>query len=208
MIMSIAIILRKNPSHNWFRNIILAALQYPAGDHVLICSGFFQELFNNSSYRISLEGNIASLLARNNISVTTVGIHNPSWLPSYRNFRDSLLNAGVSVTSLVTNYLHWHAKVLILKASNNPILGIVGSSNMTRNAFSNSSPFNYEADVFLWEDTNANINPVMAEQLAQIEDPNELIRAPYDPELNHGLSIPRRLIDLEKEVLSTPLKQL
>jgi len=35
-----------------------------------------------------------------------------------------------------------------------------------------------------------------------------LIRAPYDPELNHGLSIPRRLIDLEKEVLSTPLKQL
>lgn len=206
--MSIAIILRKNPAHNWFRDIILAALQFPAGDNILICSGFFQELFNNNSYRISLEGNIANILSRNNVSVTTVGIHNPSWLQSYRNFRDSLLNTGVSVTSLVTNYLHWHAKVLILKLGNNPILGIVGSSNMTRNAFSTSLPFNYEADVFLWEDSNAKINPIMEEQLAQIEDPNELIRAPYNTAMNHGLTIPMRLINLEKEVLSTPLHKL
>lgn len=206
--MSIAIILRKNPSHNWFRNIIIAAAQSSVGNNMLICSGFFQELFRNSSYQASLEGNIARILSNNNISVTTIGVHNPSWLQSYRNFRDSLLNAGVSVTSLVANYLHWHAKVLILKVDNNPILGIVGSSNITRNAFSNSSPFNYEADVFLWEDTNTRINSFMVEQLLQIEDPNEVIHAPYDAELNHGMSIPVRLINLENEIRSTQLREL
>lgn len=206
--MGLAIILRKRAVTNRFRDILLAVCGSGAGDEALICSGFFQELYKTSTYRASHEGNFAQCLANNNVAVTTVGVHNSSWIRPYKNFRNALTTAGVRTTALFVSGLHWHAKVFIYKNKSAPLFGIIGSSNMTRNAFSTSSPFNYESDVFLWEDTHSVLNPIMEQQLSEIEDPDEIIRAPYDPEMNKGLSIPQRLIRLEKEIHSSKMKEL
>lgn len=148
--MGIAIYLRKSKNINYFRDIILDSINSGEGDSAIICSGFFQENFKNNSYQVSLEGNFADSLKNNNIKLTTIGIHNSTWKNSYRNFVNNLRTKGVNITPLYKNRLRWHAKVYILKRENNPLLGIVGSSNFTRTAFSVNTTFNYEADVVLW----------------------------------------------------------
>lgn len=206
--MGLAIILRKNGNTNRFRDIVIAAISAGCGDDLLLCSGFFQETYHGNAYRASQEQQFARLLSQNNVRVTTVGIHNYSWRLSYKNFANSLAQAGVVVTALIKPTLHWHAKVLILKRGGTPVLGIVGSSNITRNAFSVSTPFNYESDVYMWDDTDGTVFGMMEQQLARIENPEELIRAPYDPQTNGNMTIPQRLIRLEQEVMSEEYHKL
>lgn len=153
--MGLMIFLRKRAQINWFRDIVIDSINSGAGNRVILCSGFFQE---GGKYHASIERNLAEVLHNRSIEITTIGIHNHNWLQKYKNFRNSLLYAGVNITAKYTSNLKWHAKIFNLKNNTNPILGIIGSSNITRPAFSDNVPFNYEADIVLWSKENRTID--------------------------------------------------
>jgi hypothetical protein len=53
--MPIAIVLRKKPHVNAFRDLIVDVLGSGSTDEALLCSGFFQENFKGSAYQASAE---------------------------------------------------------------------------------------------------------------------------------------------------------
>lgn len=205
--MSIAILLRKVASPNRFRDAFLASLSVPGTSEILICSGFFQEYFKQSPYQISQEGRLARRLAASKANVITVGIHNYSWLGSYRQLCRSLRAANVQLDPRCVSGLKWHAKVLIVSNQAGPFFGIVGSSNLTKNAFGTSSPFNYETDVLLWIGGRNLIGRYIRDALTGAA-PDELIRASYSRKKNGGLSLRDWLWQLREDVLSFASKPL
>ncbi|MFC2042472.1 phospholipase D family protein [Chloroflexota bacterium] len=206
--MPIAIILRNRYNVNRFRDLMIQVIRSRGGDNVLLCSGFFQENFR-SDYQASQELAFANVLAQANIDLITVGIHNNTWLPSYRKFKQNLLAAGVNLDAKYKYGLKWHAKVFILSRGSLPVFGIIGSSNITRNAFSLSKPFNYECDTILWLDGDQHIEGIVNEFLAADDfDEYEVIRASYQIELNRNLSIADRLNRLKSEILESGLRDL
>jgi len=212
--MPLAITLRTSLHANHFNQIFVSAINTGVPNEILLCSGFFQENFRGSAFQASLEPGFVAGLVANRITLTTVGIHHSGWLASYKQFRDNLLLAGVNITSLYKPALKWHAKIAIFKQAGQPILGVIGSSNMTSNAFGtqrNPSPpryFNYESDVILWDETAINLFPIFNELQNSPGSSQQFIRAPYLIDENFGLSVADRLKFLEGEVLGTGLRAL
>ncbi|MFT9027295.1 phospholipase D family protein [Acetobacter indonesiensis] len=204
--MSISIVLRTDGSRNIFRDAIISALGSKCLDEALLCSGFFQDNFKKSAYKVSDERSLARVCAASGIALTTVGIHNSTWKPAYKNFRDNMNAAGVSIKCMYKNGMRWHAKVFIGSKNGNPIFGIVGSSNMTRNAFSTGAKFNNECDVFIWDRRSpiASLGDMIAERLGD----QIVIRAPYVPRMNDGLSVSQTLGRIQSEVLGSDLQEL
>jgi hypothetical protein len=203
--MPIAIVLRKKPHVNAFRDLIVGVLGSGAADTALLCSGFFQENFKGSAYQASAEKGLASACAKSGVKLTTVGIHNGTWKASYLNFEANMIAGGARVNCLYKNRLAWHAKVFVASNRDAPVFGIVGSSNITRNAFSVGGQFNNECDVILWPDSS--VLGALVDNLFS-DDFGSIIRAPYLPEENGQLSIEERLTGLREEVMSQDLRAL
>lgn len=208
--MGLIIFLRKRLTENKFREVVLDSINTGTGNKVILCSGFYQEnWFRNPSYEVSSEGSLDQILKNNNIELTTVGVHNAAWVQAYKNFRNNLRSKGVNITSKISKSYHWHAKIFILKMDDKPILGIVGSSNMTKPAFGISGSFNFESDVFMWIDNNIKISNIMntlVSDLGQFND--EIIIADYDVDKNFGLTIEDRLKQLERGIFEVELNDL
>ena len=198
--MNVAIILRKTHNVNIFRDVMLHSISNNCNSNVLLCSGFFQELFGKQSYQATLEQNFANILATNNINLTNIGIHNNFWLPSFKNFHVNLCNANVNVKSYRIKGNKWHAKIFIIKFQEHPLLCIIGSSNITRPAFSDTIPFNYESDVILIPDSNYKKN--ITNILNEFNQNNDILFSKYSPEFNNGLSLEERISELEREILN------
>ena len=195
--MPIAIVLRTRGSQNTFRDVIISSLASNYVDEALLCSGFFQDNFKNSTYQVSSERSLANVCSQSGVSLTTVGIHNATWKPAYRNFKNNMmLKVG----------LRWHAKAFIASQNGTPNIGIVGSSNMTRNAFSTGARFNKECDVYIW-DGNSPINS-LASRIADELDDQIVVRAPYMPSMNNGQSVSNLLGRIRNEVLNGDLSEL
>jgi hypothetical protein len=150
---ALAIILRKQLLFNRFRDLMISVINTGHGDNALLCSGFFQEDFKGYGYKASRELNFANVIAKNNVELTTVGVYHYSWKPSYLNFKNNLVAAGVNIKAKYMQGLNWHAKVFILSKGSDPIFGIIGSSNITRRAFGSIVDFNYECDTVIWPDS-------------------------------------------------------
>lgn len=206
--MAIAIILRNKLPVNKFRDLLIGSIKTKAGNKALLCSGFFQENFKGSPYQASQELNFANEVASSGIELNTVGIHNWAWKQSYKDFQNNMLSAGGNVNCYYKTGLKWHAKVFILFKDDSPIFGIIGSSNITRNAFGSLTNFNYECDVMIWPDTNVVINNWMNEQTESIESPYDIIKAPYIAEMNNGITVQERLNNLAEEIFSSGIKIL
>lgn len=212
--MPLAITLRTNLQANHFNRIFVTALNTGVPDEVLLCSGFFQENLRGSAFQASLEPGFVTGLVANKIRLTTVGIHHAGWFGSYQTFRNNLVRRGVTLTALYKPSLKWHAKIAIFKQAGDPVLGIIGSSNMTSSAFgtlSNPIPprnFNYESDVIIWDESRISIAKILDELQSADGANQQVIRAPYLPDENSGLSVADRLAFLEREVLGTGLRAL
>lgn len=205
--MPIAIVLRTSGHTNFFRDAMIRALDSGEAGEALLCSGFFQENFHNSAYRASTEQMMADVCARNRVKLTTVGIHNHTWKHSYRNFRESLVAAGVDLSCLYKAGMRWHAKVFIASLPGGaPHFGIVGSSNITRNAFSTGANYNNECDVFMW--TRASPVSALVESLTEAADDRIIIRAPFLRSYNQGKTLPELLANIKAQVLAQDLKDL
>lgn len=204
--MPITIVLRTSGTTNVFRDTVVDVLGSGHVDEALLCSGFFQENFKGSAYQASTEKLLGSVCAKSKVKLTTVGIHNNTWKPSYRNFKASMLACGANISCMYKAKMHWHAEVFIASVSGVPCLGIVGSSNITRNAFSTGTQYNNECDVFMW----AKDSPIseLAGQVSERLDSQIIVRAPYLRRYNQGLSLSQQLFRIQEEVLGQDIKEL
>lgn len=210
--MSLLIIFRKSAPVNRFHDLLIKAIESGEGDSALLCSGFFQEMNN---YSAAFDSGLCCALRNNNVSITTIGVHNNQWRRRYVEFRNKLVSCGNNVNAYLCHNYHWHAKVFILKKNDIPIFGIIGSSNMTRNAFGNTVPFNFEADVVLWDINNNAINDLCQSQTqSNTENISEnvlddLVYADYNLERNNGRSAMDKLKEIENEIINgTTLNEL
>ena len=195
--MSLLIILRKQLSPNRFNELLLNSIDSGEGDNAIICSGFFQE----NAFSASFTTGLCCTLRRNKINLTTIGVYNNSWVPQYKTFRDNLISCGNTVSAKKTRNNKWHAKIFILKKGNDPIFGIIGSSNMTSRAFGIWRDFNSEADVVLWDTSMTKINALCQQQTETNNDNiDDVIYADYNNERNRNKTAMDRLRDLEKEL--------
>lgn len=198
--MSIALLFRNQATPNLFRDAVLAACDIPAAKEILICSGFFQNNFKGSAYMASREGALATKLKQSSAGVITVGVHNASWMPAFNRFNADLLAAGVNVSPRRAAHHHWHAKVFIVSTARGPVFAAIGSSNFTRNAFSTSLPYNYEADVLLWVPQARGVSRQVA-TILQDAPATDVIRAPYNARRNGQLTVRQRLQDLREKII-------
>lgn len=206
--MGIAIVLRQTLHVNLFRDFLVGSIQRRFGDSALLCSGFFQEQFKASSYKATDELNFSQEVATSKLQLTTVGIHNNAWKPSYVNFKNNMLIKGANIQAYYKSGSKWHAKVFILSLQNKPIFGIIGSSNITRSAFGTIQNFNFECDVMLWDKSNVSLSKWMEESISKVESPFDIIQAPYDKSKNGNITISDRLEKIKNEILNSGLVQL
>lgn len=97
----------------------------------------------------------------------------------------------------------WHAKVFLAKQGTVPLVGIIGSSNITRRAFGLDKDFNYECDVVFWGETVPDIDKAMSAAIGDSGDISDVIVTNYDD--NHPANrqpLQDRLSSLELEILA------
>lgn len=206
--MRLIILLRKDSNVNLFRDILIDSIASGEGDECYLGSGFFQELkktkngvdnYRASKEKSSSQNRLCCSLAKHNFKITTIGVHNSTWKKPYAEFCNALHAHGIRLTSYFLSK-SWHAKTFILLKDRRPILGIIGSSNMTRPAFSSGGTFNYEADVVMWDDSIRGLDGIMSSVIEGNENPFGLIVTDYDPDKNKGVSIADRLNGIIGEI--------
>lgn len=97
----------------------------------------------------------------------------------------------------------WHAKVFLAKQGKAPLVGIIGSSNITRRAFGLDKDFNYECDVVFWDESVPDIDRAMSAAIGDPGDVSDVIVTNYDD--NHPANrqpLQLRLSALESEILA------
>ena len=99
--------------------------------------------------------------------------------------------------------MRWHAKVFLAKHGNQPLVGIIGSSNITRRAFGLDKDFNYECDVVLWEEGVPEIDRAIDTAIGDTGDISDVIVTNYDDSHRANRQpLSNRLLTLETEILS------
>jgi hypothetical protein len=95
----------------------------------------------------------------------------------------------------------WHAKIFLAKAAGEPVMAVMGSSNVTRRAFGEFPQFNYECDVVMWDETRVNINGVVQEAIADGGEKLDVVMTTYD-EAHPANRVPLRdrVLNLETEI--------
>jgi phosphatidylserine/phosphatidylglycerophosphate/cardiolipin synthase-like enzyme len=146
--MHLLTIFRNQYNINLFNELLINGIKY--GDEILMCSGFFQENFRNSSYMASQEHNFITNLMNHTKVLKTIGVYNNIWKQSYINFVNNIRSTGVNIIPKIIKSGKWHAKIFIVFENSIPVFCIIGSSNITNSAFSLNKKFNYEADIVIW----------------------------------------------------------
>jgi len=182
--MPIRITLRSTVEFSPYRELLSRLIESPAGDSVLLCSGYIQTLGRYNILRDGLLGSIKKGCGAGKV-ITVAGSFedenrskyapnrepNPYWLDSYKNFIRNLRGAKVSVEPYIAPERNWHAKIAIRLRDDEPVAALIGSSNLTRPAYSlNADKWNFEGDVMIWSD------PAL----------NEHFRRPFNANLTYG----------------------
>lgn len=200
----VAIFLRKTGSVNKFRAVILGALRTELVDNALLCSGFFQD---DGKYSAGADFDLISHRKCNPLKVTTLGLYSYSWKAQYSTFFTQLQAKNkcpcFSAVQMRIPSMGWHAKVFLAKQGTVPLVGIIGSSNITRRAFGLDKDFNYECDVVFWNESVPDIDRAMSAAIGDPGDISDVIVTNYDD--NHPANrqpLQDRLTSLEAEILA------
>lgn len=210
----VAIILRKSQAINRFRKIILDCFASNEFDEHLLCSGFFQErgkYFASSCFSASTPTHPCHKL------VTVIGVYNKLWSGDFDQFTTRLrgikCSCGIplNVQRRKVRRYHWHAKIFIAFMRGKPLIGIIGSSNITGRAFGLFKDWNYEADVVLWDDAHVASKNIVGAALNFLENELpafEVIICDYasnDP-INRDLTMQEKLLKLVEEINNTSVE--
>jgi len=203
--MPIAIFLRRSAAINHFRRCLVGALGSGHGTRAWISSGFFQD---RPSYSASSDLQFVAAAKRVR-SLRTFGVYNGMWLADYKTFASNLKASKVRIRPFKVKGLRWHAKIFLLATPRWPLFALIGSSNITRSAFGNSAPFNYESDVAIWSDRSQRLS-ISFERIVFGGDASrgEVILADYDPQKNQDITIEQRLEGLMRDLQSLPTVDL
>ncbi len=141
------------------------------------------------------------------LKLTTVGLYSYTWKNQYLIFGQNIktLNPTPNFTFIQKRMkgMNWHSKIFIAKSSNVPVVGVIGSSNITSRAFGTQSPFNYECDVIMWSEINSVINQAINNAIGDAGEGSGVIVANYDAiHPANQETLEQRLILLEKEILN------
>ena len=216
----IAVIVSTISAVNLFRSAVLQAFAAPHHSNFLICSGFFHE---RNPQKGPFYASRAFIGARTTFpvgsSITIVGAYNPS-CTEYADFANALrsnlknnhgLPLRVRQRYAIRKWQNrWHAKVFIAAEKRIPRFAVVGSSNLTRNAFG-TGPVNNETDVIIWDDSHAPTRRAANAALESLGDGTPAGDRPHIVIANYDHSDPRnssplpmnlRLVQLWKDVLA------
>ncbi len=199
----VAIFLRNTGTVNKFRRTILNTLRTDLVDEALVCSGFFQD---NGKYSAGVDFDLISHRACSPLKITTLGLYSYSWKAQYATFFSQLnaTNSCACFSSVQKRIpsMGWHAKVFLAKQANKPLVGIIGSSNITRRAFGEFKDFNYECDVVMWEESVPEIDAAINDAIGDPGNVSDVIVANYDENhLANRRPLQDRLLTLEAEIL-------
>lgn len=196
--------MRKTGSLNKFRAAILGALRTDIVDNALLCSGFFQD---DGRYSAGADFDLTSHRSCSPLKITALGLYSYSWKAQYSSFFAQLQaqNACVCFSAVQKRIpsMGWHAKVFLAKRGNTPLVGIIGSSNITRRAFGLDKDFNYECDVVFWDESVPEIDRAISAAIGDPGDVSDVIVTNYDE--NHPANrqpLQTRLLSLEAEILA------
>jgi hypothetical protein len=203
---NIAILLRSDKNKNRFRSVLLACFASDELPNLLMGSGFFQEYVGKKSFLSSAQFATKPPSLPCQKKLILIGLYSSSnWLGQYSSFADAMTGItcqcgiGPSVLPFRIKRDHWHAKAFLAANSNEDFkVGIIGSSNLTSRTFGLNLPFNYEADIVLWDNQDNTTNSVI--QAALETDGNadsDVILATYDGRI----SIPDRLGALYDQII-------
>jgi len=215
----LALVLSTVPSNNVFRAALTGAFRSGYFNDFLVCSGFFHERTNSKGPFYASKA-LHTRTLPDPSTVTVVGAYDPS-ATEFDDFVKNLASslgtvAGSPVPiaqrrSLKKYANRWHAKIFIARNATHHGFAVVGSSNLTRNAF-DASPSNNEADVVIWDDSNMIAQKVATEALTGRQDgapdaaplPNVIVGNydPNDPRNSAPLQMNDRLSTLWQDVLS------
>lgn len=205
--MPIRIALRQGADNSPFRRMLDSLIQAPLGDSIMLCSGYVQE-DPLGSFRI-LDDLLPMIKASTSLPriVTVAGKLSGNWSDSYRHFVDRLRAAGMQIDAFYAPRRNWHAKIALRIDQNDPVAGIVGSSNLTRPAF--DAPYhgwNFEADVLIWKPSTASNLHFRNLDLVGSPGPGiiDAILDPDIPQLDEG----EQLRSIHRHILSSDLQPL
>ena len=164
-------IIRNSKRRSLFKDIIQDVIHSKLGDTCYITSGFFSESPQKSGYLVSSDPSYNNLSfvtnPDKNLSFVLRGSFNKTHNNNLLNFYKALVKAQYRV-SLFSTAIKRHEKVFIYEKNGIPLIEIIGSSNLTKNAYGTQNTFNYEADLVIINDENIgkivnniiNINPI------------------------------------------------
>lgn len=202
--MSIKITLRRNIEFSPFRKQLLEICSFPIQGNLILCSGYIWE---GSTYSVLNDDLLAAIkkgLCGNKIICVAGKLQTKpvNWVQHYKDFVNKISSHGISVEAKVAPRRNWHAKIAIrMNSKNQPIVAIVGSSNLTGPAFGeNRYAWNYECDVTLWSDKEQ-WDHVLDNHTDQTEnDPFTSIETVLDPNKPNQPDIDERLNVLVEDI--------
>lgn len=199
---NVIVLLRRTATSNLFHDVLIQAIANEAFERAMLCSGFFQEKPNFSA-SLALVPQYAPNFRRTHLQLTTVGIYNNLWRPQFDTFVWSLqIACPTYLTVQKRRTSRWHAKVFIAWEDGVPAFGIIGSSNMTRPAFGKSKPFNFEADVVMWDPACCGSSEFGARAFAERRPGHEFMVASYSDSRSNGeLFVSDRLGNLAAQIM-------
>ncbi|MBU4423060.1 MULTISPECIES: hypothetical protein [unclassified Acidovorax] len=173
-------------------------------DEALLCSGFFQD---DAKYSTGADFDLITYRSGTPLKLTTLGLYAYTWKAQYSTFFSQIQakNASPSFTAIQKRIpsMGWHAKVFLAKAAGKPVVGIIGSSNVTRRAFGEVKDFNYECDVVMWDESISSVDAVVSAAIGEAGDVSDVIVTNYDESHRaNRISLQQRLISLEAEIMS------
>lgn len=215
----LALVLSTIPAKNIFRSALTSAFHSGFLDEFLICSGFFHERDNTKGPFYASNAFHTTQLP-NAAKVTVVGAYEPA-SNEFDAFCNSLkTNLRTQNGSRVPVYQRrankqyankWHAKIFIAREHGKCIFAVIGSSNLTRNAFS-AAAVNNEADVVIWNQTHSSINKLVNDVFVSdrtvanaSESGPDVFVSTYDrrdPRNSHRGEMTSRLDQLWRDVMS------
>jgi len=155
--MGIAITLRKDVDTSHFRRYLLHLIQTPNTNRLLLCSGYISEGTYYSVLDDQLLNAITSACSGRKKEVVTIAgrFYNnrqgEQWRNKYERFIQRVDGAHVKVKPYIAPEGNWHAKVAMKLKDDNPVAGIIGSSNLTGPAYREGGrSYNYECDTVIW----------------------------------------------------------
>lgn len=208
--MGFLVLFRRERGTNPFRAFLQSLLEWGACDELILASGYIWESPRPNGYRVSDDDLVHCLKQGRHQRVVTVGGMHKSvsgWFGTdyrqhYVDFVKALRAGGIAVDPKVSKSGKWHAKVALGLRGGTPIVGIVGSSNLTGPAYGiDRRNFNNEADVVLWTEVDGRTR--FLSTLADLELPQEdFIVGSMDPEF-HQPGEQERLDTLLAHLLSS-----